>query len=69
MINVKKGTTIRPVRFKSKDAETQYECCLASKEQALEEIIDEIESGVQVTNLVSSKQKIESRKRLTLTKK
>lgn len=60
MINELKGTNIKPVKFKSKLSEAQYERHILTKEQRIEDLnqkldtIDEIESTEQYMKIANS---------------
>lgn len=51
MINESKGTNIRPVKFKSKISETQYERHLLTKEQRIENLDQKLENCDAIENL------------------
>lgn len=48
MLNIKKQMNIKPVKFKSKISEAQYERHLLTKEQRLEELNKKLENGSEV---------------------
>lgn len=73
MINEKKQLNIKPVKFKNKVAEAQYERHLAKKEQRIEELkerlenVGEIETAEQymkISNYVFGKDRCESRQKI-----
>lgn len=73
MINEKKQVNIKPVKFKNKVAEAQYERHLAKKEQRIEELkeklenVGEIENAEQymkISNYVFGKERRESRQKI-----